>query len=1538
MLVASLAAVAILGLTVSATAQNPSKGPARTAGPKQRTAPQVEMVPNGLTFGPTEIGQVSAPQDSVITNISQETVTITAVTVSGSVPAEFTASIVPALPLVLTAGQTEPVTVDFQPLSKGLRSALLRVSYTAGTDSRVAVANLKGVALGLPGDETNVNAGGNTYVDTLGVEWSPDYGFSGGSFLFVPGAVSGTLDGQLYKRQRVGSSFSYSLPLPAGGYEVVLHFLEPTASVPGLRVFDVTSEGQLVVDDLDLAAGAGLKTAHTETHYVVVNDGALDLDFTASVASATVAAIEVSSSGVLTSDVASFIFGAVPSLTSLDLPFTLTNDGSTDVNLSQLAIMLGASGTGEAFTVDLNGTQYVGAPKDITYPLTEVLAPGATLPGMVTFAPTLEQLDECKLRIESDGGTLELPMSGLGGHFGHPFLHVVIEDPGLVVDYDADGFEDVVLDGSASHTHEPGGMLVGYSWSQGGIEFATGPVVVASFPVGQHIVALTITDNNDPPEMLSLNQEFEVHTKTAVPGVLARYYQAMSGTASDLYQSLPSLADFAEMLPELEVDGGAQIGSSVFTQNVVAVLNADVALPGGTYEFVPSGGVLREVTLDGLGLTGPVALPAGSYALQAKFAVDDASEQPLKVELGIDGGAVGPIDPTWLTHDQSGLLPVINSMPTVGTSLGGNDIGIEGLGFFPLDQVTVHWGGQDFTQQDFTSQTASEIHFLSPPGSGQIAVSVETPLGVSNERIFVYDEDGPVPINFVAAPQTFVFEAVSGDWGPDGRFYVGSTIGEITAIEFDEDYNVVQKTTYNGVKNLSNHEILGVAFNPHEPDTPVRIYVAHSNLFAHGGGSFSGSSPYNGEVSYLEGPNFDTPVPLITGLPVSNHDHGINGMVFDHNGDLLICSGGNTNAGVIWPLIGDLPESPFTACIIKARTSLGAEFDGSIQYVETNTGVLNNDQVFGEDVDPLLENDVFVYASGLRNPFDLALTTSGRIYATDNGPNDPFGPASTGPDTQDPSPTHPNEPDELLLINHGVYYGHPNRNRGRYSPEENVYYDPGDPELPGEFRQAMTTVQSSTNGITEYRSATFQGQMRGDLVVQKYKSSAKWIELSDDGESVENITVIGPFTNGLDVTLGPGGALLVTSYNSDHVTPLLPDDVSALGLVVHDITPWRAPATGGKRFVIGGVGFGTLTNTSVTIDGVPAVLDSVSPKRIVGFVPATGSPTSALLDVVVTVGAVSDTLDSAFRYLLPPGGEKGEWTQLPDAPYELGEVAAGAIAGKLYVVGEFDSRTAVYDLVNDAWLPDAATRPFPGHHHAAEVVDGKLYLIGGLGGSSEGVVQIYDPGTNLWTTGAPMPWGGGSVSTAEIRGLIYAAGGIVGTSTVNNTAVYDPVGNSWTPLAPMPIGRNHTAASTDGLRLYVFGGRDGGNFVANGFDDVQIYDPITDTWEWDKDGVSGLAPLPQFRGGMGKAVYYQGEFYVFGGETQNGPGAIPGDNVYDRVDVYDPSENTWRLDTPMPNPRHGIFPIFYEGRVLVAAGGVKAGSSKSDILDSFFRP
>jgi len=331
-----------------------------------------------------------------------------------------------------------------------------------------------------------------------------------------------------------------------------------------------------------------------------------------------------------------------------------------------------------------------------------------------------------------------------------------------------------------------------------------------------------------------------------------------------------------------------------------------------------------------------------------------------------------------------------------------------------------------------------------------------------------------------------------------------------------------------------------------------------------------------------------------------------------------------------------------------------------------------------------------------------------------------------------------------------------------------------------------------------------------------------------------------------------------------------------------------------------------------------------------------GRLTGAGLVLVITVGAALAW--GAARPRSAAAVEANGWSTGPDMPAAAGEVAAGIIGDTLYVVGESNSATFAFDLSAARWRSTSALarRPFAGNHHAAEVVRGKLYLFGGLGSGSGGKVQIYDPAADRWSLGADMPFAAGSSSSALINGKVYVAGGIVGASTTNRAAVYDPATDRWTEVARMRDGRNHAASATDGSRLYVFGGRGPGsgdnNTVANGFADVQIYDPATDRWVSSKE--ADIRPLPVGRGGMGKAVYAGGEFYVLGGETANDPRATAL-RVYDRVDIYNPRTNSWRTGASMLTPRHGIFPILDGDRIYVAAGGTRAGFSSSGALEIY---
>lgn len=296
------------------------------------------------------------------------------------------------------------------------------------------------------------------------------------------------------------------------------------------------------------------------------------------------------------------------------------------------------------------------------------------------------------------------------------------------------------------------------------------------------------------------------------------------------------------------------------------------------------------------------------------------------------------------------------------------------------------------------------------------------------------------------------------------------------------------------------------------------------------------------------------------------------------------------------------------------------------------------------------------------------------------------------------------------------------------------------------------------------------------------------------------------------------------------------------------------------------------------------------------------------------------------------------WHIFDSLPVSLGEVAAGVIGDSMYLVGDNHYATLIFDLASGKWLPlsQLPVRPAQGHHHAAEVIDNKWYLFGGLGARSQGLVQMFDPVAGSWLLLSPMPFAAGSSASAVINGKVYVAGGIVDKRTTNSAAVYDPTTDSWELIAHMPRGRNHAASGTDGNKLFVFGGRGPGsgdsNVVANGFADVQIYDPSKNIWSVSNGSENAPSQMPQARGGMGKAVYLNGEFWIIGGETLDGAGANK-HGTYSRVDIYNPTTNEWRLGPGLPTARHGIFPVEDHGRIIVVGGGVKAGHGSSSFME-----
>lgn len=188
-----------------------------------------------------------------------------------------------------------------------------------------------------------------------------------------------------------------------------------------------------------------------------------------------------------------------------------------------------------------------------------------------------------------------------------------------------------------------------------------------------------------------------------------------------------------------------------------------------------------------------------------------------------------------------------------------------------------------------------------------------------------------------------------------------------------------------------------------------------------------------------------------------------------------------------------------------------------------------------------------------------------------------------------------------------------------------------------------------------------------------------------------------------------------------------------------------------------------------------------------------------------------------------------------------------------------------------------------------------------------------------------MPFASGSGSSILLGDTAYYCGGIDESinDTVDTCAMMD-VSNgeyTWTDMPSMPEGVNHAAHCTDGLNFYIIGGRKGGNTVSEAYDYNQVYNTRTKEWKL-------LAPLPVPKGGAGQCVVNGGQIYVIGGESNDHdlPG-VSDSGTYKYVDIYDMKTDSWSVGPELQVPRHGIWPVVIEDKIIIAGGGDKSGYS-----------
>ena len=176
------------------------------------------------------------------------------------------------------------------------------------------------------------------------------------------------------------------------------------------------------------------------------------------------------------------------------------------------------------------------------------------------------------------------------------------------------------------------------------------------------------------------------------------------------------------------------------------------------------------------------------------------------------------------------------------------------------------------------------------------------------------------------------------------------------------------------------------------------------------------------------------------------------------------------------------------------------------------------------------------------------------------------------------------------------------------------------------------------------------------------------------------------------------------------------------------------------------------------------------------------------------------------------------WETKTAMPTARAGLSANTVNGRIYLMGGDPGNTTneAYDPVTDSWTTESQI-PLGASGSASAVVGSKIYLFGGI--FNRNATQIFDTTTGTWTKGLPIPVGVAEGAAAATSGVdvpvrIYVMGGEItyvrNGETYGNVTdlnqVYDPETNSWSMGAPLPSVLRFFGLAVVNDTLYAMGG------------------------------------------------------------------------------------------------------------------------------------
>lgn len=247
----------------------------------------------------------------------------------------------------------------------------------------------------------------------------------------------------------------------------------------------------------------------------------------------------------------------------------------------------------------------------------------------------------------------------------------------------------------------------------------------------------------------------------------------------------------------------------------------------------------------------------------------------------------------------------------------------------------------------------------------------------------------PLPVAFtkVPVPGTQNKHYTSLAFGPDGRFYALCLSGTIE--RYDVNPATGMLVNKHEIKTLEQQygarSAIGLAFDPSSTARNPVVWISHCS-------SGLGNAPsFDGKISRLSGSRLQQEQLVITKLPRSNKDHLVNSMVFGPDGAMYFSQGSNSSMGD-YDSFWQRSESLLSAAVLRLDLEKLKAVKLPLDVQTTSDQDLINQapatalRLADGTYNPYSsKSPLTLYASGVRNAYDLVWHSNGQLYVPANG-------------------------------------------------------------------------------------------------------------------------------------------------------------------------------------------------------------------------------------------------------------------------------------------------------------------------------------------------------------------------------------------------------------------------------------------------------------------------------------------------------------------------------------------------------------------------